>query len=673
MSVFPDDLQETTPEQSQKQVITSTDIKEIFAPGGDGHEPRSILIEGAPGIGKTILSKEIAFQWAKGLLLLNKVLLFLLFLRDPLVQRITSLKGLVKHYYRLDESSDSIASSCAEYLLYSDGEDVIFVFDGFDEYPENLRQNGFICDILQRKVLPCCHLVVTSRPHASAYLRTICDRYIKILGFTEEGKQNYITSSLKKKQNVYELVEYLDDHLNISSLCSIPFNMTVLLWLYKHKKFTVPNSSSDLYDCFICFTIRHHLAKYHISLPGSFVDLNSLAIEECRYWKVIIQLSLLSYQALDKDKDQSTFTLDEIKATCPQIDEVPEALNGFGLLQAVQEFGTTTMNFAHLSLQEFLAAYYISWLPHYDEFCVLQKHFKSEVFVNTFTMYAGLTKGQLPAFQLYLSGGSKLGTYMYATFEEYGKLGAHVISKACLAFNTRTSIASIVAIYHRKKAKFWLRLFRCFYEAGDALSCTELIETILKFFHGNVPISEMLNPNDVESLGLFLSCLEEWKGLYFHYSINDVGIKILHRVLTKKTMSTCIDMIYISNDHLKDKSLSQSSSCLITEIAKKCKTKVLQVFSPVLLLKDVASLKNQLTKLIYVEISQTEMTVCLHDDKILEVLNLHERRLSEGSVEAFTEVLKHCNVNWCSKAQVKCMKWQWIIKLIMLKGVFNYW
>ena len=55
--------------------------------------------------------------------------------------------------------------------------------------------------------------------------------------------------------------------------------------------------------------------------------------------------------------------LDEIKAAYLQIDEVPEALNGFGLLQAVQHFGvkkTTTMNFAHLSLQQFLAAYYIS-------------------------------------------------------------------------------------------------------------------------------------------------------------------------------------------------------------------------------------------------------------------------------------------------------------------------
>jgi len=39
-------------------------------------EAKVILIEGSPGIGKTILSKEIAFQWAKNKLLNEKMLLF---------------------------------------------------------------------------------------------------------------------------------------------------------------------------------------------------------------------------------------------------------------------------------------------------------------------------------------------------------------------------------------------------------------------------------------------------------------------------------------------------------------------------------------------------------------------------------------------------------------------
>ena len=49
--------------------------------------PRSVLIEGAPGIGKTILSKEIAYKWAMGdeKILQDKKLVLLMFMRDPVV------------------------------------------------------------------------------------------------------------------------------------------------------------------------------------------------------------------------------------------------------------------------------------------------------------------------------------------------------------------------------------------------------------------------------------------------------------------------------------------------------------------------------------------------------------------------------------------------------------
>ena len=662
INMFPADSQNVSSEeeQSQEQVKTAKDIKDIFASDEDGQEPCRILIEGAPGIGKTVLSKEIAFQWAKDLLLINMVLLFLIFLRDPLVQRIESLKDLVKYYYQFDESSNNIASSCADYLFHSDGEHVAFVFDGYDEYPESLRQNSFISDILHRKILPCCHLVVTSRPHASAPIRTNFDRFIQILGFTEEDKQNYIISSLKKKQDVDELVEYLDDHLTINSLCFIPFNMTVLLWLYKQET-TLPNHAIELYNYFICHTIRHYLAKYQISLPDSFIDLNTL---EEPYKKVIQQLSLLSYQALNNS--QLTFTLDKIKAACPQIDEIPEALNGFGLLQAVQHFGfkkTTTLNFVHFTVQEFLAAYHITCLSHYEEFCVIKENFMSNFYANTFIMYAGMTKGKRPAFQQYLGGVYKWTAYMYEIFGKF------------IPISSNPSVATYPGL--PSNTRFWLRLFRFFFEAGDEASCIDMREAIFCFFHGNIILSETLLPIDVVCLGLFLCCRDEWKGLYLQQSFDDAGIQILHQILTNEAISTCIHTIYIGSDLrslLRDGTLTQSSSHLITDIARSCKTKVLEVFGPLLLLNDVVSLKCQLKRLIfYVEESQTVneifMPVCLEDDEILQVLEFYEEHPSEDSVEAFVEALEHNNINECSSVCVEWMKLCRIVKIGTLKGI----
>ena len=52
-----------------------------------------ILIEGTPGIGKTVLSKEIAHQWAIGKLLnISQKLVFLLYLCDPNLKDICLIK-----------------------------------------------------------------------------------------------------------------------------------------------------------------------------------------------------------------------------------------------------------------------------------------------------------------------------------------------------------------------------------------------------------------------------------------------------------------------------------------------------------------------------------------------------------------------------------------------------
>ena len=89
-------------DQFHHKNFKSIKISDIFEPFQDKDdsiiEPKYILIDGAPGMGKTTLCKEIAYQWANGELLIGTKIVFLLFLRDPAMQKIHDLKDFI-HYF----------------------------------------------------------------------------------------------------------------------------------------------------------------------------------------------------------------------------------------------------------------------------------------------------------------------------------------------------------------------------------------------------------------------------------------------------------------------------------------------------------------------------------------------------------------------------------------------
>ena len=63
------------------------EIAEILAPLETSDNPQFILIEGAPGIGKTLLLREISYRWGKHQILQKFKLVLLVCLRDPAVQQ----------------------------------------------------------------------------------------------------------------------------------------------------------------------------------------------------------------------------------------------------------------------------------------------------------------------------------------------------------------------------------------------------------------------------------------------------------------------------------------------------------------------------------------------------------------------------------------------------------
>ena len=349
----------------QKVLDTSTttkEIKEILAPLENSKDPCYILIEGAPGIGKSVLLKEIAYRWGKKELLQKFEFVILVSLCDPSLKLIKCVDDLLQLFCKGDKNATKIVSACSEYLLANGGKSLTLLLDGYDEYPEDLCECSLVASILQRQVLPLCGLVVSSRPHASEHLREHATIRVDILGFTETEREHYIKQALPDQPHkIEELTQYLHQQPSVDSICFIPFNMVILVYLFKLGT-SLPKNSTELYHHFISSTISRHLSKLGEPLMHNITDLTALPEP---YNRTIQQLSKLSLDALNNNK--LVFNLDDITAACPGIVAIPGAINGFGLLQAVQHFGlhvkTMTLHFIHFTIQEFLAAHYISHLP----------------------------------------------------------------------------------------------------------------------------------------------------------------------------------------------------------------------------------------------------------------------------------------------------------------------
>ena len=516
------------------------EVAEILAPLETGKVPQFILIEGAPGIGKTLLLREIACRWCKQQVLQHFKLVILLCLRDPTVQQMSLIDHLFQPFCKGYSRANEITSACAKYLHENDGKDLTLILDGYDEYPEQLQKDSLIAYILKRQVLPHCGLILSSRPHAAISLRKQATVRVDILGFTEAEREHYIRESMKNQpQKVAELTQYLQGHSTISSLCFVPFNIVVLVYLYK-QGIPLPKNSAELYNYFIWLTVCRHRAKNGHHLQGSITELTTspkLTDLPEPYNKIIQQLSKLSLEALDNDK--LIFTLDEIKAACPDITAIPGPIKGLGLLQAVEHFGLTgrivTFNFLHFSIQEYLAAHYIANLPADEELRIIREKFWSDIHFNMFTIYVSLTKGQRTSFKCFLCSGNE----------------AIPISDKFL-----------------NNQLYCLCLYHCFYEAGDNDMC-KIIEqsvTLNSKKIGFGPIT--LTASDVECVTEFFtsSFHKEWVELnLYNCYIQDHGLHILHQGLLHNGSIT-IDWLQLSNN-----GLTIQSASLISDITIKCK------------------------------------------------------------------------------------------------------
>ena len=376
------------------------DLSKIFGPYQDKDGcnviPNMIIIEGAPGMGKTTLCKEIAYLWANNQILADSELVLFVSLCNPAVKQMKGLRDLIHLFYNLD-------TDILEQYLNFNSNKIAIIFDGYDEFSDSCG-DSIITKILNTKMLTECKIIITSRHTASYKLlnQGRKDTYVRveILGFTKESRVQYIKQELGNvSSRVDKLQSYLDTHTSIENMCYIPMMMTILVYIFKEKE-ELPADSTNLYETLVACTICRFYQK--IRSVKRFTSLKDMP-KECELYL----RSLSNFAFLTLEKYQIVFTEEDIKSLCPRSPLTKAGLDGLGLIKITQYFSIErsdkrAFNFLNLSIQEYLAGYFVNSIDQARQFEKLKDTFFSAQYSHMWKMFIAMSKQKWFRFKHYL-------------------------------------------------------------------------------------------------------------------------------------------------------------------------------------------------------------------------------------------------------------------------------
>ncbi|XP_041960926.1 NLR family CARD domain-containing protein 3-like [Alosa sapidissima] len=362
---------QTEPSGTAAAGISCNDIFKA-SPGREAYV-KTVLTTGVAGVGKTVSVHKFVLDWAEGRANQDVEFVFVLPFR---------ILNLTEHTWRsLQQLLTELHPELAELTdprLYEECK-VVLVLDGLDESQLALSfQPGYaLCDtnsfaavdvlvanLVQGNLLPSAHVWITSRPAAADQIPAkYVDRYTEIRGFRDPQKEEYLRKRIADEPKVDQIMSHIKSCRSLHIMCQIPAVCSIVATVTEHMLgrddgAKLPQTLTELVTQLLLRQVHLEnemfegeegtdaatLLEYKMDV---IVRLSELAFtqlqQQCKLWLYEDDLMACGFRV----GDATVYSVIFREIFCEEDCRLKTQ-------QAPRVFG-----FAHLSVLEFLAAFFV--------------------------------------------------------------------------------------------------------------------------------------------------------------------------------------------------------------------------------------------------------------------------------------------------------------------------
>ena len=328
--------------QVTDKVVKMPEIFQSHEELKDRRQPRSVLLEGDPGMGKTVFCQKLTYDWATGKtdgFMTDVDVLLKLKCRDL---KTSDIKETIRTEFLPEDTSEEVRTAFFDHIQEARSK-VLFVLDGWDELQEGID----LSPLLERKVFPSCRLLVTSRKNET--LRKRHDTLLEMVGFTPEKAKEFIEKYFgDDKEKSSALLDRIQvdgsENGGLSSLIRSPLNTILLCAVFEETGSQLPEHTTHLYQEIVACIVRIRYKKKGEQPPADPV---------AEHKEELAALGRLALQGIKED--ELHFSEDNFQAG----DRATRILQ-FGFLSKQTSASVlkprSSYQFLHKTVQEFLAA-----------------------------------------------------------------------------------------------------------------------------------------------------------------------------------------------------------------------------------------------------------------------------------------------------------------------------